>query len=548
MVENTNFDFDIIVLGCGASGMLAAISAYENGLKVGIFEKDSVVGGTAAVSGGIIWAPMNSHMKDADIKDSREDAINYFMSLSQGEMDTELLESFIDNCSEAISFLEKHTSISLSILSGYPDYYLDKPGAISGGGRALDNSLFSYLELGEWKDKVRNNGPSLPMTLSETPLGGGSGQLEEEVLQERTKTDQRGMGQALVGGLLKGCIDRGIIPKTNVDVIKLLTKDSEVKGVEVKIGGKIQKLHSSRGVIIATGGFEWNKELVSSFLRGPMTHPASPPSNTGDGLMLAQEVGASLGNMTSAWWTPVLSIPDNSWPDGSQRSSPVLMERTLPHSIIVNKRGNRFCNEATNYSALAGAFQSFDPTTYSYSNLPSWIVFDATHRARYMTGPSIPGSETPEWLVESETITELENKLGIIPGALSSSIEVFNNFVEQGEDKDFSRGKSEYDYFYGDRSLKGISATLGKIEKGPFYAVELKMGCLGTNGGPRTNKFGQVLSVRGELINGLYAVGNVMSGSTGSVYAGAGGTLGPALTFGYLAGMHCAGVNTLKRN
>ena len=252
--------------------------------------------------------------------------------------------------------------------------------------------------------------------------------------------------------------------------------------------------------------------------------------------------------MTSAWWTPVLSIPDNSWPDGSQRSSPVLMERTLPHSIIVNKRGNRFCNEATNYSALAGAFQSFDPTTYSYSNLPSWIVFDATHRARYMTGPSIPGSETPEWLVESETITELENKLGIIPGALSSSIEVFNNFVEQGEDKDFSRGKSEYDYFYGDRSLKGISATLGKIEKGPFYAVELKMGCLGTNGGPRTNKFGQVLSVRGELINGLYAVGNVMSGSTGSVYAGAGGTLGPALTFGYLAGMHCAGVNTLKRN
>ena len=399
------------------------------------------------------------------------------------------------------------------------------------------------LELGKWKDKVRDNESSLPMTLAETPLGGGTGKIDEDDLQKRLDLDKRGMGQALIGALLKGCLDRGIQPFTESKAFKLMTDGYSVIGAKIEIGNKVKEIKASRGVIIATGGFEWNKELVSAFLRGPMTHPASPPSNTGDGLIMAQEVGASLNNMTSAWWTPVLTIPESSWQDGNQRSSPVLMERTLPHSIIVNKDGNRFCNEATNYSALAGAFQSFDPQSYSYNNLPAWIVFDSSYRSKYMMGPSLPSTETPQWMLEDTSLEGLENKIGIKKGNLSDTVNIFNGFVEKGEDLAFSRGKSEYDYFYGDRSLEGISATLGKIEQGPFYAVELSMGCLGTNGGPKTNKFGQVLSVRGEEILGLYAVGNAMAGATGSVYAGAGGTLGPALTFGYIAGMHCAGTN-----
>ena len=538
-----DIEFDVIILGCGASGMISAIAAHEKGLKVGIFEKESVIGGTTAISGGIIWAPMNTHMKDANIPDSKEDVLNYFMSLSQGDIDNELLKAFIENCSEAISFLENNTPANFSILSGYPDYYLNRPGAIAGGGRALDNGLFSFLELGKWKNKVRDNESSLPMTLAETPLGGGTGKINEDDLQKRLDLDKRGMGQALIGALLKGCLDRGIQPFTESKAFKLMTDGYSVIGAKIEIGNKVKEIKASRGVIIATGGFEWNKELVSAFLRGPMTHPASPPSNTGDGLIMAQEVGASLNNMTSAWWTPVLTIPESSWQDGNQRSSPVLMERTLPHSIIVNKDGNRFCNEATNYSALAGAFQSFDPQSYSYNNLPAWIVFDSSYRSKYMMGPSLPRTETPPWMLEDTSLEGLENKIGIKKGNLSDTVNIFNGFVEKGEDLAFSRGKSEYDYFYGDRSLEGISATLGKVEQGPFYAVELNMGCLGTNGGPKTNKFGQVLSVRGEEILGLYAVGNAMAGATGSVYAGAGGTLGPALTFGYIAGMHCAGTN-----
>ena len=162
-----NKEYDVVILGSGASGMMSAITAYENGSSVGLFEKQSLVGGTAGVSGGIIWAPMNSHMKAKGIEDDRNKAIDYFMSLSHGDINLNLLEAFIDNCAEALDFLENKTDAKFSILEGYPDYYLDRPGAIEGGGRALDNNLFDYSILGEWATKIRNNGSPLPMTLGE---------------------------------------------------------------------------------------------------------------------------------------------------------------------------------------------------------------------------------------------------------------------------------------------------------------------------------------------------------------------------------------------
>lgn len=533
----------MIVVGSGAGGMLAAIAANSNGSEVVILEKEPLVGGTTGVSGGIIWSPMNHHMKDLNIKDSKKEAMDYFLSLSHGEIDPSMLEAFVSKSAEAIKFMEENSYVSLKVLKGYPDYYLDRPGAIKGGGRALDNELFSFKELGSWKNKVRLSGMPVPMTLSETPLGGGTGHILEAQMHERLLEDSRGLGQALVGGLLKGCLDIGIKPFLESRVIKLLSTEEGINGVEVLYKGKRKNILCKRGVILATGGFEWNKDLVSAFLRGPMTHPSSPPGNTGDGIIMGQEVGGALGNMTSAWWTPVLSIPDEKWEEGSQKSSPLLIERTLPHSIMINQQGKRFCNEATNYSALAGAFHHLDPNSYSYNNLPAWIVFDDTYRSKYATGPSQPNTPIPDWMVEASTLEELAFKLEVNSQNLLETVSRFNKYVLRGSDADFSRGKSDYDSFYGDRSLPGIKATLGELKKPPFYAVEIKMGCLGTNGGLKTNQHGQVVSVRDKVIEGLYAVGNVMSGVTGSVYAGAGGTLGPALTFGYLAGKHCSGSN-----
>ena len=191
------------------------------------------------------------------------------------------------------------------------------------------------------------------MTLGETPLGGGTGIVPEDIMSERISKDSRGFGQALVGALLKGCLDRDIEPQLNAKTKRLIKEGNRITGIEIEVDNKVETINARRGVIIATGGFEWNKELVSTFLRGPLNAPASPPGNDGDGLILAQEAGAALGNMTSAWWSPVLSIPDDEWKEGGQMSSPILIERTLPHSIMVNKAGKRFCNEATNYSALA---------------------------------------------------------------------------------------------------------------------------------------------------------------------------------------------------
>ena len=247
--------------------MLAAISAKSYGSDVVILEKESLVGGTTGISGGIVWSPMNHHMKALKIKDSKKNAMDYFLSLSQGEINPSMLEVFVSKSAEAIKFMEENSPVRLKVLKGYPDYYLDNPGAIKSGGRALDNELFSFKELGSWKDKIKSSGPPIPVTLSETPLGGGTGQIAEEDMEERLSNDSRGMGQALVGSLLKGCLDMGIEPFLKSRVIRLISSKEGVSGVEILHEGKTKQIHSKRAVIIATGGFEWNKELVSSFLR-----------------------------------------------------------------------------------------------------------------------------------------------------------------------------------------------------------------------------------------------------------------------------------------
>ena len=319
-----------------------------------------------------------------------------------------------------------------------------------------------------------------------------------------------------------------------------MIENDRIVGAEFHHDGKRHKVRANRGVILATGGFEWNEQLKSAFLRGPLNAPASPPSNTGDGLKMAMTVGAGLGNMTSAWWVPTLSVEGAIWPNGAQRSSPVLIERTMPHTILVNKAGDRFCNEANNYSSLAGAFHVFDPATYDYPNLPAFLIFDHQYRQRYPLASVMPGAELPDWIVKADSLSELGVTIGIDGDQLSRTVSSFNLHAREAKDPEFGRGQSTYDHFYGDRSRPGAAATLGPIEVAPFYAVEIRMGALGTNGGARTNALAQILDVDGTPIAGLFGAGNVISCPTGSVYAGAGGTLGPALTFGYIAGRSAA--------
>ena len=535
---------DVIILGCGASGMAAALAAHETGASVALIERFDRIGGTAAISGGVIWVPNNPRQRAAGMADSREDALAYFRALDHGDLMDETLEAFVNTGPEALEFLEAQGALSVSLLQGYPDYYVDRPGAKPEGGRALDHDLFALGDLGDWASRIYAIEEPKPMMLRETPLGGGSGVVDPSELQRRMENQERGFGQAMVARLLKACLARGIEPRTGVETKRLLRDGARIVGIEGEQAGKSFQLHANNAVIIATGGFEWDEDARQTFLKGPMDAPASPPTARGEGLALAMKAGAKLGNMTQAWWAPTLVIPDNPWESGEQRAAPVLIERTAPHSIMVNRAGRRFCNEAANYSALAGAFHAFEPQTYDYPNLPAWLICDAQYVERYPIGPRLPGQPVPEWVQSAQTLEALAEMLGIDADALSETVTRFNSHAASGQDPDFARGTSSYDHFYGDRSREGAAVTLGPIEQGPFYAVEIRMGLLGTNGGPRTDGKAQILNHDGEPIAGLYGAGNAIACPTGGIYAGAGGTLGPALTFGYIAGRSAAKANT----
>lgn len=534
---------DVIVLGTGAAGMAAALAAHEAGASVALVERFDRIGGTSAISGGVIWVADNPWMAAAGIDDSRAEALAYFRSLDHGDLVDETIEAFVEHGPDALAFLDRIDALKVAVLPGYPDYYLDRPGAKPQGSRALDHDLFSLDELGEWAAKIYAIEEPKPLMLRETPLGGATEMVAPEVLGQRMAARQCGFGQAMVARLLKACLARGIEPMLGVETQRLVREGGRITGIEGEQDGAAIALHARRGVVIATGGFEWDEDKRQTFLRGPVTAPASPPTARGEGLQLAMAAGARLGNMTSAWWAPTLVTPDAPWASGEQRAQIILIERTVPHSIMVNRSGQRFCNEAANYSSLGGVFHQFDPSSYDYRNLPAYLIFDAQYAERYPLGTRMPGQPIPDWVARADTLEELAEQIGLPPAALAETVERFNAHADAGHDPDFGRGTSAYDHFYGDRSRTGTGVTLGSIRQGPFYAAEISSGLLGTNGGPRTDGSGRVLGHDGVAIPGLYGAGNAIACPTGGIYAGAGGTLGPALTFGYLAGRAAALAN-----
>jgi 3-oxosteroid 1-dehydrogenase len=530
--------FDVVVLGTGAAGLVAALTAHDQGASVGVFEKAEKLGGTTAISGGIAWIPANRYAAAAGVDDSREDALEYLLSLSNGLIDEELAATLVDTGAELIDWLEAETPVHLRLVPRYPDYHPEHPGGKPGGGRSLEPELFSYNELGEWADRVTPAEFETHMLLQEQPVGGGTGDIDPDVIRDREARDIRSWGQALIGALLRGCLDRGIEPVTGAPARELVVEDGRVGGVVIEQSGASTTVRARRGVVLATGGFEWNPELVRSFLRGPMTGPASVPSNTGDGLQMAMEIGAALGNMSEAWWMPVFKIPGDEYL-GHPRSILTLRERTVPGTIMVNRDGVRFTNEAANYNAQGAALHAFDMDRFEYANVPCWIVFDERCFRRYGFSVALPDADAPDWIERGATVAELAGKIGVPADALEQTVTRFNdNLAELGRDPDFGRGDSAYDAFNGEVTATGHEATLGVIDSPLYYAVKIHPGALGTKGGPRTDTDARVLDLDGAPIPGLYAAGNVMAGVTGMVYGGAGGTIGPAMTFGFRAGRH----------
>ncbi|MDQ0157584.1 FAD-dependent oxidoreductase [Robertmurraya andreesenii] len=529
-------EVDVIVLGTGGAALTAAVAASENGANVLVLEKTHQIGGTTAFSGGVPWIPLNHYMKEAGFEDNREDAINYIKRLALGRADDHMIETFVDKGHEVIRFLHDHTPVKFVMPKSYPEYYARMDEALKHGTRSLDPAPYDLNEIGEWGPLVRQNPLFPPLTLEE---GGAVGGIDFQVVAERMQNNIVTMGRSLIASLFKACLDRGVetlIETAGKELI--INEDGQVVGLiaETKVG-EVLRIAARKGVVLASGGFEWNKQLVRAFLKAEFTHPVTPPGNEGDALMMAMKAGAALENMSEAWWYPAMVDPTFEYEDNvmAQLGS----GRMGPNSIVVNKYGRRFVHEGTTYNDMPRSFFNYDPVKIEFPNeAPVWMIFDQQLKDSQLIVTMTPGDPAPEWVDQADSIRELAEKIGVDPDGLEDEVRKWNEYCEQGVDPDFHRGTIQFEALTNGGGSP--ANNLGKIEKCPFYALPIYLGALGTNGGPKINENGQVVNFRGEPIKGLYAAGNASGNPLGPIYPSAGGTIGPAMVFGFLAGQHAA--------
>jgi 3-oxosteroid 1-dehydrogenase len=536
---------DVVVVGSGASGLVAALAAATAGASVTVMEKAAVFGGTSVVSGGSMWVPGNRFMGALGIPDSRDDACAYVRAVSLGRVPDPLLVAFVDTVNPLLEFLTARTPLEFTANARHPDYQPHLPGA-KPAGRTVQVGLYDSKRLGDLQPLLRKGHSTVPVTRDEFDTWGEQtlDRWDWALIAQRTGASIVGMGEALVGGLLEACVDVGVRLHVGYRAMELLRDDERVAGVVAAgAGGQVSVL-AARGVVLASGGFEWDEGYVRQFLGVPMVAPGSPPANEGDGLRMAMKAGAALGNMTEAWWAPMLEIVGDEY-DERPLYRPTSGLRALPGSIIVNRRGRRFVDEAMNYNDLTKAMMHFDPVAYDYVNIPAYLVFDERFRRSYSVGTVTPDAPTPRWMLEAATLGDLATSAGIDPHGFVAQVDEFNEHARSGEDPVFHRGESVYDRYRGDASVLPHCNTR-PVGEGPYYAVELRLGCLGTKGGPLTDENGQVLDLDGGSVRGLYACGNAAASVFGPGYPGAGATLAAGMTFGYLIGNALATVAAVE--
>ncbi len=498
-------------------------------------EAANLFGGTTSVSGGGLWVPNNRFMAAHGIQDSRAEAIAYVRRLVNHSGLDSLIERYVDECNPTLEFLEEHTPARFE-LAPHPDYHPQFFGARE-FGRCVHEGLYDTNGLGEHKATLRVGHSWWGYTRNEIYRATHGDPIARDlprINRERQQAGLIGGGAALVGALLEGCLRLGVRLEAGARALELKRAGDRVTGVLVEKNGSHDLISTKLGVILATGGFEWNSSLVDRFLGAPMVAPGSPGQNVGDGLIMASKVGAGLATMTEAWWAPMYSVRGDTY-EGHQLSRPTTDLRGKPGMIIVNRSGRRFANEAMNYHDFGKAMFVFDPDAYEYPNLPSYMVFDQECRSTYAFHTVQPRDEDPEWLNRGATLAGLAESVGIDPVGLAEEVEHFNTDAARGVDI-FRRGATAYDRHVGDVTKPGISANLRPIGSGPYFAVKIQLGCLGTKGGPMTDGDSRVLGYDGVPIEGLYAAGNTAAHVFGSAYPGAGAALGPALTFGCIAG------------
>lgn len=560
---STNWDkhVDVLVVGSGAGGLLAALVAAHNHADVLIVEKAPEWGGSSATSGGGIWIPCSDQAKALGRQDSAAEAFMYVRKLSSANVPDSSIHAFIDNAPKMLRWVTENTSINYESLP-YPDYHVEEPGGKDGFRTHMPTPMDGKL-LGPDMDTLRPASPAASLfgyinwQFTETyallfrppgwtkALGKILWRYYSDIGQRLRSPKDRylTLGNSLAGGLRLALKAKNVPLWLESPLTELVIENGKVTGAIIRHKGKPMRVQARKGVILAAGGFEHSAKLRAEHIPSqPVTMRSGGQTyNTGDSISAAVAVGADTRNMHSTWSAPVFSIP------GETRGRLSTIERALPGCIIVNQAGKRYLNEAASYHIVGS--QMVKLNTPEASTDPSWVIFDHRFRHKYPMGPLLP--ILPDWaqaravqqvMRKAASIPDLAAAINIDPAALAATIARFNEHAAKGEDPDFNRGEAVYDRMYGDAANQP-NPSLAPITQGPFYAFPIYAGDIGTNGGLVTDDSARVLDASGQPIPGLYAAGNNAATMMGESYPGAGATLGPALTFGYVAARDLTGAN-----
>lgn len=557
----THETYDVIVIGAGAGGMTAAAVAAAEGLRVLVIEKTAFVGGTTAWSGGMVWIPANAKMKEAGLSDSVADAVQYLSSTVPEPANAGLRAAFLARGPEAIAYLEANTEVRLQPVKAYPDYYPERLGATS-GGRVLEPIAFDGTRLGEGFARLRaplpeftlfggmmvnrldiphlrRVGKSLRSTLRAARLV--SAYLLQRLRSSRGTTLH--LGNALAARLYASLLARQVEILFSADIEDLSIQSDRVAGVVIRHGSRDRPIAARRGVVLATGGFSHDATLRKRFFpAGAGVISATSTSGTGDGIRLASTAGAALNTdaTSPAYWVPASLFRRT---DGSSGVFPhTVTDRAKPGVIAVNAAGRRFVNEALSYHEFVLAMLR---DGNGEPDRPFHLICDRAFLWSYGLGRIKPFTRSIRRyvasgdLIEAPDIAQLATKIGVKPSTLTATIVNYNADAQQGRDPEFGRGSTIYQRHLGDINHKP-NPCVAPIARAPFFAMRIHPADLGTAIGMRVDAQARVLREDGTPIAGLYACGNDMASIMNGHYPGPGITLGPALTFGYIAGRHLA--------
>lgn len=564
-VAEDSFDtcVDVLVVGSGGGGMTAALTAHAAGMDTLVIEKASQFGGSTALSGGGIWVPGAPAQRRDGYCPDPDGVKEYLKRITTGLVSDARISAYVDSAPAMMEFLEQLSGwLEFVWKPGYADYYPELPGG-SELGSTINVPPIDLRSLGDEEQNLLK-----PLALAPKGIWLGPKDLRYfyqvrqnwrgkavlvKLLWRKFRAHVFGdriaaIGQSLMARLRLAMKEQGVPLWLDAPMTELITDlDGAVIGAVVERTGTTVRVGARRGVILASGGFDhdmgWRREHLPELQKD---WSFGNPVATGDGIRAGEKIGASTDLLDEAWWFPAIC-----WPDG--RLQFMLNERMMPSQFVVNGAGERFINEAAPYMDFAHAMLAGQRS--GVTHIPCWLITDTRSFHRYVVGghlplPKVPGAPVPTgrkvpkaWLESgvvhsAPSLEDLAVKIGVPPEQLRRTAERFNTLARGGHDDDFNRGDSVYDNYYGDPTLP--NPNLYPLTTPPYLAFQIILGDLGTSGGLRTDEYARVLRLDDSAIDGLYAVGNTSAAVMGRSYAGAGATIGPAMTFGYIAAKHIA--------